>query len=138
MESAKNAINTADIAPPPCKALPITTNMILEAVAAIILPIKKIKSLVQQLDSKDEVNFGSINVLSLSMEIIPVKHANANDIAGLIAKIFASKKPVKKGGKAVSELKIYGYERTNNIIVVAHPKLTEKIKAVIKQLDKKK
>ena len=29
MESAKNAIKTADIAPPPCKALPITTNMIL-------------------------------------------------------------------------------------------------------------
>jgi len=111
------------------------TNSII--VIGQVQSIKKIKSLVQQLDSKDEVNFGSINVLSLSMEIIPVKHANANDIAGLIAKIFASKKPVKKGGKAVSELKIYGYERTNNIIVVAHPKLTDKIKEVIKQLDTK-
>jgi len=99
--------------------------------------IQKIKSLVQQLDSKDEVNFGNINVLSLSMEIIPVKYANANDIAGLISKIFASKKSVKKGDKAVSELKIYGYVRTNNIIVVAHPKLTEKIKEVIRQLDTK-
>ena len=97
--------------------------------------IQKIKSLVQQLDSKDEVNFGSINVLSLTMEIIPVKHANANDIAALISKIFASKKPVKQGEQAISELKIYGYERTNNIIVVAHPKLTEKIKTVIGQLD---
>ena len=41
-ESAKKAISTADIAPPPWRALPIITKSILDELAAIMLPTKKI------------------------------------------------------------------------------------------------
>ena len=41
IESARNAIRTADIAPPPWSALPITTRIIFEVFAAKALPKKK-------------------------------------------------------------------------------------------------
>ncbi len=99
--------------------------------------LEKIKQLVSQLDSKDEVDIENITILSLDIDIIPIKNGSAQNIAGLVSKIFSGALSGAKKGKKVDaqKVKIYGYERTNNLVAVAHPKILKKIREVVKQLD---
>ena len=98
--------------------------------------LKKIKELVAKLDAKGQVDIENIRVLSLDINIIPINNSDARNIASLIGKIFAvSPNNVKNKAAKAPKVSVYAYERTNRLLVVAHPAILEKIKEVIKQLD---
>ncbi len=69
----------------------------------------------------------------LNLELVPLKHADANETAGLLQKIFTV--PVKKGQEA--RIRILADQRINNLILIGPPAFLEKIKELIVQLDEK-
>lgn len=118
--------------------------------------IKRLTKLVNELD---------VPALDQDLTIIPIQHADAKDIAEKINDILGSDKDAKDSTtnttgrnltafdptkanitntalrtssgseKRQLPLKLIPDERTNSIIVVADPYLTEKVKALVEQLD---
>jgi len=76
------------------------------------------------------------NVISiLNLELVPLAHANATESAALLEKIFATS--AKKGTPEAVKIRVLADKRTNNLIIIAPSKSTDKIKSLISQLDKK-
>lgn len=97
--------------------------------------LAKIKRLIVQLDSKDQIDIESISILSLDIAIIPIQNGSAGNIAALVGKIFAATPNKKNQAAKAPKVVVYAYQRTNRLLVVAHPALLEKVREVVKQLD---
>lgn len=74
-------------------------------------------------------------IQSLSLELIPLKYAVANEVAGILSKIFST--PAKKGQPANERIKIFSDKRTNNLIIVSKPDSLNRIREIINELDSK-
>ncbi len=81
------------------------------------------------------IDLSDNQIASLNLEILPLNHASATEIAGLLSKIFAS--AAKKGELDSSKIRILSDKRTNNLILIGHPISLEKIKMLVSQLDQK-
>ena len=98
--------------------------------------VSKVKKLLHQLDKKEKVDLESISILSLDINIIPIKNGNVGSIASLLGKIFALSPTGKtKTAASAPQIKVFPYERTNQLLVVAHPKVLKKITEVVQLLD---
>ena len=90
--------------------------------------IKKIKSLVSQLDFEIEGGSG--------VHVYPLKNARAEDISTTLNNIVSAKGSEK--GSVFEAVKITADKWTNSIVVSAKPKQFEGLKKVIFELDKRK
>ena len=75
------------------------------------------------------------NVISvLNLELVQLSHANAAESAALLEKIFTTS--AKKGTPDAVKIRVLADKRTNKLIIIAPSQSSEKIKSLIKQLDK--
>lgn len=79
-----------------------------------------------------------------TMEIIPVKHASAKEIAGIVNQLFEQKtqagKTKPKAGEPVDieeVSKLIPDDRTNSIIVLASKRAMDQVRSIIQRLDQK-
>lgn len=72
---------------------------------------------------------------AINLELIPLTHADAEETAALLNKVFDTKP--KKGVSEKFTLKVVADKRTNNLILIGHPATLEKIKNLVFQLDNK-
>ncbi|MBI4237390.1 MAG: type II secretion system secretin GspD [Deltaproteobacteria bacterium] len=79
-----------------------------------------------------------------TMEIMPVKHASAKEIAGIVNQLFEQKtqagKTKPKAGEPVDieeVSKLIPDDRTNSIIVLASKRAMDQVRSIIQRLDQK-
>ncbi len=81
--------------------------------------VDKMEELINNIDRKSDS----------SIELIPIKHANADDLADTLSQLLESSNALGPQTKIVPD------SRTNSVIVNANPSLKTKIMSIIAQLD---
>ncbi|MCP4295821.1 MAG: hypothetical protein GY786_09465, partial [Proteobacteria bacterium] len=108
-KGAKKAVLTVD---------PRTNTLI------IVYPSEKgidvVENIIENMDQPES---------AVSLELHPLQFADSSLLAALLAKVF----PTPKGG--APKIRVFADKRTNNLILIGHPKTIIKVKGLILKLD---
>jgi len=89
-----------------------------------------IKRLIQILKAIDVTGVGQ------EISVIPLENADAEKMVRLLTSVFQANKSAKKGAAGPEAAKFVSDDRTNSVVILASEDDTERIKQLIKRLDK--